>query len=231
MRALLFPHLSLYLYLVSKYRHFIFDIDGTLVDTERTCVLSLQNTIRELMDQERSYDELYPYFGIPSAKVAGMLSYPDEEGFLHRWEANFMDLMYLMTTFPGVPEMLAALKESGMHIGVVTSRSKEEYAHDRNMHAMEQYLDISICAEDSVRHKPDPDPVLSYMRKASEAFGEEVRPEECIYIGDTLHDCMCAHGAGCDFALADWRRRGAGSIEAEHIVHDCAEMLALMEII
>ena len=55
------------------YRHFVFDIDGTLIDTERTGVLSLIKTVRELLGVEMPYEEAYGYFGIPSAKVAPLL--------------------------------------------------------------------------------------------------------------------------------------------------------------
>ena len=213
---------------MKNYTHFLFDIDGTLVDTERTCVESLQRTILELMGEKRPYDELYPYFGIPSSKVAGLLHYPDEDGFLHLWEENFVSLMHLMTVFPGVVEMLRALKAAGKYIGVVTSRTREEYKHDRNILEMENWLDFSVCAEDSLRHKPNPDPVLSYLKMASEALGATVRPEECIYIGDTLHDSQCAHGAGCDFAFIDWKGRGADGLDAEYCFRNASGILSLI---
>ena len=53
-----------------SYEDFVFDIDGTLLDTERTGVLSLMQTIRELTGEEAGYEEAYRFFGVPSAKVA-----------------------------------------------------------------------------------------------------------------------------------------------------------------
>ena len=50
------------------YRHFVFDIDGTLIDTERTGVLSLVKTVRELLGVEMPYEEAYGYFGIPARR-------------------------------------------------------------------------------------------------------------------------------------------------------------------
>ena len=210
------------------YKHFIFDIDGTLIDTEHTGVESLQQTIKELMHIDMPYDEAYHYFGIPSYKVGPMLGYHDPTEFLELWEKRFQEMMYLMKTFPGSEETLKAVKAAGRQAGVVTSRSTFEFTHDPLLKALLPYIDFSICVEDSSKHKPDPDPLFAYFRKAGDTTGVKVLPEECIYIGDMVHDYKCAHSAGCDFALADWRGRGLQGIPAEYHFTDITQVLTLL---
>ncbi len=205
------------------YKHFVFDIDGTLIDTERTGVLSLIKTVRELKGEEMAYPEAYVYFGIPSAKVAPMLGYADAERFGARWEENFVEISHLMRTFDGVDEVLAAVKSAGRTTGCVTSRSRYEFDKDIHMQRLVKYFDHIVCAEDSEGHKPSPEPMYAYMRKAG-----CTDPAECIYIGDTLHDCQCAAGAGCDFALADWQARGLQGIPARYHLTSVPQILDLL---
>lgn len=212
------------------YKHFVFDIDGTLIDTEKTGVLSLIQTVRELLGKELPYDEAYKYFGIPSCKVGPMMNCPDPVRFAEVWEEHFVEMQYLMKTFDGVADMLAAIRSAGRKIGCVTSRSRYEFEKDPHLAALVPLFDHIVCAEDSVRHKPFPDPMLAYMRKASEASGTEVLPSECIYLGDTMHDCCCGHDAGCDFALADWYNRGMGSIPAQYRFTSAEEVLELLQV-
>lgn len=205
------------------YKHFVFDIDGTLIDTERTGVLSLIRTVEELLGVSMPYEEAYGYFGIPSAKVAPMLGYADAALFGERWEENFVDLSYLMKPFDGVEEVLAAVKSAGRTTGCVTSRSRYEFDKDVHMQSLLKYIDHVVCAEDSDEHKPSPAPMYAYLRKASVSD-----PAECIYIGDTMHDCRCAMGAGCDFALADWPGRGLRGIPARYYLHSVRDLLDLL---
>jgi HAD superfamily hydrolase (TIGR01549 family) len=205
------------------YKHFVFDIDGTLIDTERTGVLSLVKTVEELLGTEMTYAEAYGYFGIPSAKVAPMLGYADAALFGERWEENFVELSHMMKAFEGVEEVLAAVKSAGRTTGCVTSRNRYEFEKDIHMQQLVKYFDHIVTSEDSKGHKPSPDPMFAYMDKAG-----CTDPSECIYIGDTMHDCQCAQGAGCDFALADWQNRGLQDIPARYHFTEVKNILDLL---
>lgn len=202
------------------YKYIIFDIDGTLIDTEKTGVLSLQQTVKELMNKDMTYEELYPYFGIPSLKAVTLLNFPEPQAAADRWEVNFQNLMYLVTPFEGVDQMLEKLKKEGKVLGIVTSRSQFEFSYDPNLKRWRELFDFVICSEDSPRHKPFPDPMLAFLAKSGASASE------CLYVGDTIYDFHCGNDAGVDFVLADWRCRGMQGIPAKYHATTAEEMLS-----
>jgi len=213
---------------MKKYSTIVFDIDGTLIDSEETGILSLGKTIKELTGKEMTYDELYVFFGIPSIATAEALGYADKKRFGDLWEEHFLELKHLMKTFPGVVDVIRALKKEGYILGLCTSRSRIELANDIIMKDLIPIFDCYVCSEDSKRHKPNPDPMLAFLKKASVISGREIKGSECLYIGDTIYDYKCSHGALCDFALADWRNRGLQGIPAEFRFTTAEELLSII---
>ena len=208
----------------------IFDIDGTLIDSEKTGVLSLMQTIRELTGREVPYDEAYRWFGISSADVSRDLHYRDAVGFGERWEENYVALTHLIQPFPGALEMVAAIKEAGFRTGIVTARNHFEFDKDDHIKPFLKYIDHIVCADDTARRKPDPEPMRHCVALASAGAGAPISPAEAIYFGDTIHDFHCADGAGCCFALADWRSRGLQGIPAPFRLTSAAEALQILGI-
>lgn len=224
----------------------IFDIDGTLIDSEKTGVLSLMQTIRELTGREVPYDEAYRWFGISSADVSRDLHYRDAVGFGERWEENYVALTHLIQPFPGALEMVAAIKGAGFRTGIVTARNHFEFDKDDHIKPFLQYIDHIVCADDTTRRKPDPEPMRHCVALASAAAVAAVAspgslsktsgdhspilPSEAIYFGDTIHDFHCADGAGCCFALADWRSRGLQGIPAPFRFTSAPEALQVLGI-
>ena len=207
---------------MNRYTDIVFDIDGTLLDTERTGVLSLIQTVRELTGKEMSYEEAYGYFGTPSARASRELGCSDAAHFAEAWEEHFQELMYLVKPFPGVEQLLADVKKAGLRTGIVTSRSHFEFSYDPTLKRWGAFFDKMVCSEDSERHKPFPDPMLAYLQ----AVG--TTPEATLFVGDTVHDWQCGHAAGCDFALADWFGRDNPEIKAEYRFTDASGLRRIL---
>lgn len=125
-----------------------------------------------------------------------------------------------VSLFGGVAETLEKLLERGLALGIVTSKTREEFVHDFNRFGIGGYFQTVVCAEDTVEHKPNPAPLLKYM----ELFGAS--RERVLYVGDSTYDSQCAHAAGVDFALTLWGTHDP-AIPAQHRIQMPGHLLAL----
>ena len=136
---------------MARYKHIVFDIDGTLIDTQYAVQTGLKDTVKS-------------WLGI--------------------------------VMFPGTEEMMEQLED--VSIGVVTSKNSREYHDDFMYFPISKYIGTAVCADHTEKHKPDPEPLYKYMELTG------AKPEEVLYVGDSIYDRNCAHAAGVDFALATW---------------------------
>lgn len=203
---------------MQRYKHILLDIDGTLIDTEQTAMISLRQTIRELLGKDMPLSELHYYFGIPSRDSVRILKFPDPELAAERWEEHYQEQYALSHPFPGVDEFLHKLKDEGYRLGVISSRRRSENESDKNFQPLEHYFGCVICAEDSVGHKPTPDPVFAYLAKTG------ATREECVYVGDALPDLQCAAAAGIDFILISWNGYVPKEAKDVPVAHDFDEL-------
>lgn len=181
-----------------KYKHIVFDADGTLLDTEFAILLSLQDTVKAFLDKEMAFEELTFCLGIPGDATLTQLNIEDKQGAFNMWVDKLNEYYHHVKVFDGMRNVLETLKNKGCTLGVVTSKNRFMYDKEFAEHGIIDYFRTSICEEDSKEHKPTPGPLLKYIEV------EGVSKEEVLYIGDSKYDSMCAHAAGVDFALAVW---------------------------
>ena len=199
-----------------RYQHIVFDIDGTLIDTEYAVLHSLQKTIHTLTGQHTETEQLTFSLGIPGEEALQQLNIPDVSGALKLWIQYLRELSHTTCLFDGIEQVLETLQSVGCHIGIVTSQIRSHFESDFGKRPIRRYFETVVCADDTEKHKPDPEPLLHYMAQTG-------APEsQVLYIGDSKYDMMCARSAHVDFALAGWG--SSGRVDAPCILQAPADI-------
>ncbi|MBC7087941.1 MAG: HAD family hydrolase [Tissierellales bacterium] len=192
-----------------KYKHIVFDVDGTLIDSEYSILAALVDTLKEINGKDYTIDELRYVLGIPGAETLKLFEVKDIENALSLWLKNMDKYKDTIKIFDGVIEVLDLLNSKGYKLGIVTSKLREEFDHDFNRFDIKKYFSTIVCADDTTLHKPYPEPLLKYMEL------NDIKNKDLIYIGDTGYDYECAKGANVDFALALWTENSHDELDAE----------------
>lgn len=183
---------------MKKYKHIVFDVDGTLLDSEMSTIIALQSALRELRNEEASYEKLAFTYGIPGVVGLSRLGFDKPEEALLVWNKYIFENKWMIDWFKGTKEVLVELKKQGYALGVVTSRNAIELEMDASRYGFNEFFDIFIKSDDTSRHKPYGDPLLKYLEVAG------ISPKEALYIGDTEYDYLCSKAANVDFIHAKW---------------------------
>ncbi len=178
----------------------MFDLDGTLLDTNELIIQSWMNAYKILKGTEWNREEIIATFGEPLMYTLANI-FPeidtDRAAEVYRtWQGDHFD--DYIQLFPGVVELLEALKSKGYILGVVTSRLRQSSERGLNKFGIMKYFDCLVAADDGTKHKPDPEPLLLALDKVG------VEPKEAIMIGDSIFDIGCAKNAQVESIFVAW---------------------------
>lgn len=203
---------------MTDYRHIIFDIDGTLLDTESAILLSLKDTIFEMLHKDIPQEELKFAFGIPGETALRALGIKNTLSANRKWNECLSKYKQSIKLFDGIPELVRELKSEGYILGIVTSKDRHEFVTDFVPFGMADYFGRIICVEDAPRPKPNPDPLTTYLTLSG------INAGQALYVGDTVYDSRCAKDAGVDFGLALWGGVPSQEISADYLFRTPADI-------
>lgn len=205
------------------YKTFIFDVDGTLINTEQAVLGSLKQLLKQHYDMEMSQQDLAFVLGIPGSASLRQLGLDYIELANKKWnELMQREYRHTVHVFEGIQQLLVDLKEQSVMTGVVTSKTYQEFLDDFVPFGLVYDLTYAICADDTERHKPHPEPLLKFLEVSG------AKAESSIYIGDAIYDYECAREAGVDFGLALWGCRQPDTIPAKYQFEHPRDVLALL---
>jgi len=117
---------------------------------------------------------------------------------VNQWVNNTALFHDHVTIYDGVRNAMDTLLKNQTPMGVITSRLIAEMEPDFTDFDLNKYFKYRVCAEHTQKHKPNSEPMLKFLELAG------VKPQDTIYVADTIYDMQCAHSAGVDFAYVTW---------------------------
>ena len=204
-----------------KIQHFIFDLDGTLIDTENAVLKTWKQTLKEY-GYDFSLEALNVVLGVTTEIGLQRLNAKVDKSYMSKWQKNYTQHAKETAYFAGVEKMLTALKANGYSLGAVSSRCREEYKKFFSNFGLEKILGTVILEEDTQKHKPHPEPLYKYLELTG------AKKEECIYIGDMPGDIQCANHAGILSGLAAWNGSNIICDEAKMVFHHVNDVFLMI---
>lgn len=210
----------------------LFDLDGTLVDSVPDLAQAANAMLAELGRPPATEEQVRRWVGDGIGKLVERLlgSAGQDADWLKRAEQLYREAYARHLTdrshaYPGVPEMLAELRERGLHLACVTNKDT------RLARALLAHLGLDrhvgwVIGGDRTRPKPDPD----MLEKAMHAFG--IPPEGSVLVGDSVADIGAARAAGVPVIAVSWGYNHGRDIAEErpdHVIDHMPELVSLIE--
>ncbi len=188
---------------MKEYKAYIFDLDGTLLDTLEDLADAVNHSMRENGFPARTLEEVRSFVG-DGMRLLVKRAAPDGtgDGLLDKAFGDFRDhysVHYMDKTkpYPGIAPMLRILKAQGKRLCVISN--KADFAVKLLMDQFFPGIFETVLGErDGIRRKPAPDSLLAVMEELG------LPKEECVYIGDSDTDIETAKNAGTDSISVSW---------------------------
>lgn len=142
---------------MKHFDHIVFDVDGTLADTEESVLSSLVQIVQEETSKTLPRHELDFALGIPGKDALEKLGIYSQ-ATLDRWCQVAASFKSTISVFPGLLEVIATLADSGCKLGIVSSRARDEYAKEIAPLVSISILSTSSLSKTQPNINPHPHP-------------------------------------------------------------------------
>ena len=187
------------------YNTYIFDLDGTLLDTITDLAASCNYALRTHGMPEHSVDDVRRFVGngvrkLMERAIPHGVENPDFEATFATFREHYMHHSLDTTQpYPGIPEVLAELKARGCRLAVVSNKmmaATVELCH----HFFPNTIEVAIGEHEAegIRKKPAPDTVFAALRELG------VEKDRAVYVGDSDVDVQTAANSGLPCISVLW---------------------------
>ena len=188
----------------------LFDLDGTLIDSIQLIIDSYHHTLEVHGIPARTDQDWLDGIGTPLRVQFAEWAHDEErmEAMIATYrEYNIFHHDSRVTVYPGVVEMVRAVRSAGCRTGLVTSKNRVGAFRGLRVAGLEETMDVVIGADDVVHPKPHREPV----DLAVALLGAD--PATTVYVGDSVHDMHSGRSAGVRTAAVLWGPFGRADLQ------------------
>ena len=174
----------------------IFDVDGTLIDSNEAHVAAWDKAFRHF-GKEFSREKLRKHIGKGADQYLPAFLSPEELQILgdeiDKYRAEIFKKKYLphLRPFPKVPELFERIMRDSKRIALASSGKKSDLAVMKKIAQVENFVDLEVTADDADKSKPAPDIFARTIDKLG-----HVEANDVIAVGDTPYDAEAAKKVG-----------------------------------
>ena len=180
---------------------FLFDLDGTLIDSIELILRSYRHTMRTHRRHEPGDEIWMSGLGTPlwvqfrqftedPAEIDAMVATYREYNLAHHDE--------MVRPYDGVVDAVRSLERRGRSLALVTSKLRSGARRGLRLAGLEDAFAVVVGADDVTHPKPHPEPVLTALERLG------ARAQDAVFIGDSRHDIECGRAAGVKTAAVLW---------------------------
>jgi pyrophosphatase PpaX len=180
---------------------FLFDLDGTLIDSIELILRSYRHTME--VHRGAAPPDHHWMAGLGTPLWVQFREFSSDEAEIRAMVATYRDYNLahhdaLVRPYDGVVDRVRALRDRGGRLGLVTSKMRSGALRGLRLVGLDHSFEAIVGSDEVTHPKPHPEPVL----KALDLLG--AAPREAVFIGDSRHDIECGRAAGVKTAAVLW---------------------------
>ena len=181
---------------MTRRRHLVFDLDGTLVDSAPDLATALNGLLNEMGKPPLAESTVRSMVGdgagvlVQRGLAASGLGDADQWAALQRFLALYRDCLIEQTrAYPEVEATLQRLQAEGHKLGICTNKPYDPTQRILKALKLDRFFATVIGGDSLPKRKPDPEPLLAAIQ------GLGGTASDAVMIGDSANDMLCARAA------------------------------------
>lgn len=209
-----------------KVNTVLFDLDGTLINTNELIIASFLHTLDTYYPNKYKREDVLAFIG-PSLRETFSSMDPErtEEMIQAYREFNHAHHDELVQEYETVYETVEQLAKQGYKLGIVTTKARKTVEMGLNLTKLHQFFDVIVTIDDVEHVKPHPEPIEKALHLL------DANPATTLMVGDNHHDILGGKNAGTKTAGVAWTIKGCDYLAAykpDYMLEKMSDLLTIL---